>query len=110
MKAKGMDRIIGVSDSTLAAGLPTGTTVSMWGLDCVVGDGQIRLASNGSLAGSAVTLDKVFANLLTDFGAEVAIKATSLNPRRILKITGTPKVWLKTDASGRILDRLRLDA
>ena len=110
IKEKGADRVIGVSDSTLAAGLPTGTTLNMWGLDCVVGEGQIRLASNGSLAGSAVTLDQVFANLLADFGAEVAIKATSLNPRRILKIEGSPKVWLKVDATGRIVDRIRFDS
>ncbi len=110
IKAKGADRVIGVSDSTLAAGLPTGTTLTMWGLDCVVGEGQIRLASNGSLAGSAVTLDQVFANLLVDFGAEVAIKATSLNPRRILGLEGAPKVWLKVDSHGRILDRIRFEA
>lgn len=109
INAKGSDRVIAVSDSTLAAGLPTGTAVSMWGLDCVVGEGQIRLASNGSLAGSAVTLDKVFANLLSDFGGEVAIKATSLNPRRILKMEGSPKVWLKVDSTGKIVDRIRFD-
>ncbi len=110
INAKGSDRVIAVSDSTLAAGLPTGTAISMWGLDCVVGEGQIRLASNGSLAGSAVTLDKVFANLLADFGGEVAIKATSLNPRRILKLEGSPKVWLKVDSTGSVVDRIRLDA
>jgi N-acetylglucosamine-6-phosphate deacetylase len=86
LKNKPADRILAVSDSTQATGLPAGTKLTMWGLDCVVEKGQIRLASNGALAGSAITLMDAFRNLSQDFGPEVAIRACCLNPRRALGI------------------------
>ena len=60
--------VIPVSDGTKAVGLAPGTRLTMWGLDCVVGEGEVRLAGNGGLAGSAITLLDAFRNLTTDFG------------------------------------------
>lgn len=60
--------VIPVSDGTKAIGLAPGTRLTMWGLDCVVGDGDVRLASNGGLAGSAITLLDAYRNLTEDFG------------------------------------------
>lgn len=94
VKLKGPDRLIAVSDATMAAGLPAGQNLTMWGLDCVIGDKEIRLASNGALAGSAITLKDAFQNLASDFGPELAIWACCINPRVALGGMEQPKVWL----------------
>lgn len=91
-KAKGPDQVIAVSDSTLAAGTPAGTEVTMWGLRAIVGDQEVRLP-DGTLAGSGITLLDAFQNLWADFGAETAIRACSHNPRRILGIEAV-RVWV----------------
>lgn len=95
-KNKPKERVLAVSDSTLATGLAPGTKVNMWGLVCTVERGEIRLDSNGALAGSAITLLDAFRNLTEDFGPEIAIRACSLNPRRALGISGV-KRWLQFD-------------
>lgn len=95
-KCKPADRVIAVSDSTLATGLPPGQSVTMWGLDCVIGRQQVRLASNNALAGSAITLLDAFRNLHEDFGAEIAIRACCINPRLALGLKKVRK-WLHLD-------------
>jgi N-acetylglucosamine-6-phosphate deacetylase len=94
LRCKGPDGIIAVSDGTRAAGQPPGTRFTMWGLECVVGKGDVRLA-DGTLAGSAITLLHAFRNLFRDFGPEVAVKASSLNPRRVLGMSEPPSVWVE---------------
>jgi N-acetylglucosamine-6-phosphate deacetylase len=96
IKCKPPDRILAVSDSTLATGLAPGQAVNMWGLDCIIGRKQVRLASNDALAGSAITLLDAFRNLFEDFGPEVAIRACCLNARKALKIEGVRR-WLVLD-------------
>ncbi|RYG24528.1 N-acetylglucosamine-6-phosphate deacetylase [bacterium] len=100
LRCKGADGVIAVSDATMAAGMEPGTEISMWGLDCVVGDKQVRL-KNGTLAGSGITLYDAFQNLVHDFGPEVAIRLCCLNPRRALKM-GSPRVWTIMDPELRI--------
>jgi len=95
-RCKPADRVVAVSDSTLATGLPAGQIVKMWGLECVVGDRQVRL-TNGTLAGSAITLLDAFRNLHDDFGPETAIRACSLNPRKSIGLDGPPKVYFEYD-------------
>lgn len=92
-RCKGDDNVIAVSDSSAATGLSPGARLTMWGHDCVVDDKSVRLASNGALAGSAVTLYDCFQNIAEDFGIERAIKSCSSNPRQALKLPG-PQVWL----------------
>jgi N-acetylglucosamine-6-phosphate deacetylase len=96
INSKPIDKVIGVSDSTLASGLPPGQKIKMWGLDCVTTGGETRLES-GALAGSAITLLDAFRNIYQDFGAETAIRACSLNPRAALGMKDDPKVWLEFD-------------
>lgn len=105
VRSKGKDGVIAVSDSSRATGLPAGTELTMWGHECVVGEDSVRLASNGSLAGSTITLLDAFRNLAEDFGAELAVHACSLNPRRALAL-GDPQSWLLLDESLEILERL----
>lgn len=100
LRAKGLGHVIAVSDSTLAAGAAPGTEVTMWGIHARVGEGDVRLA-DGTLAGSAITLLDAFRNLWSDFGAETAIRACSLNPRRAL---GRHEVttWVEFDMEKRL--------
>lgn len=105
MQTRGADHLVAVSDCTLAAGLPDGP-ITMWGHECVIGDGTVRIAANGTLAGSSATLRDVFLNLWQDFGPEVAIRSCCLNPRRIDGNHRTPRIWMLFDLEGRETGRL----
>ncbi|HEY3780895.1 MAG TPA: amidohydrolase family protein [Fimbriimonadaceae bacterium] len=95
VRSKPVDKLVAVSDSSRATGLPSGQHITMWGHDCVTTPGQVRLASNGALAGSAITLKDAFQNLAADFGVETAIRACCLSPRLSIGETREPKVWLE---------------
>ncbi|MDI9635553.1 amidohydrolase family protein [Kamptonema cortianum] len=94
LKAKGPNCVIAVSDCTAAKGLAENSSIKMWGHDCVVANGSVRIADSGALAGSAASLLDVFRNLVEDFGWEVAGQLCCLNPRRILKMRGIARKWL----------------
>ena len=102
LKCKGPDGVIAVSDATMAAGMEPGSEITMWGLDCVVGKGEVRL-KDGTLAGSGITLYDAFRNLAHDFGVETAIRLCSVNPRRALSL-GEPRVWSIMDPEFRIME------
>lgn len=104
IRSKGLRGVIAVSDATMAAGMEPGTEITMWGLDCVVGDREVRL-TNGTLAGSAITLYDAFRNLAEDFGPELAIYACSLNPRRALDVDHV-RTWIVMDPEYRIQEIL----
>jgi N-acetylglucosamine-6-phosphate deacetylase len=105
LKCKPESKVIAVSDSTMATGMPPGQTIEMWGLKCVTGPKEIRLAENGSLAGSAITLLDAFRNLAEDFGEEAAIRACCLNPRQALGMTGPPRLFVELDGKYEIVGR-----
>jgi N-acetylglucosamine-6-phosphate deacetylase len=107
MRAKPAGGVIAVSDSSMATGMAPGRKITMWGHECVTSAGEVRLASNGALAGSAITLLDAFRNLAEDFGAEAAIRACSVNPRQTLRMTSPPKRYLAMDGRYEIVDRLR---
>lgn len=107
VRCKPAERLIAVSDATMAAGMPAGQRISMWGQPCITGDGDVRLY-DGSLAGSAITLLEAFRNLAEDFGLELAIQACCLNPRRVLGMPEEPNVWLELDQSLEIVERHNL--
>lgn len=93
-KAKPADKIVAVSDSTLATRMPPGERIRMWGLDCITSPGQVRLADSGALAGSAITLLDAFRNISEDFGVQAAIRACCLNPRRSIGLTAEPSMYV----------------
>jgi N-acetylglucosamine-6-phosphate deacetylase len=105
LKCKPADRVIAVSDGTMAVGLPPGQIVNMWDIPVVVGKGQVRL-QDGTLAGSAISLLDAFRNLNEDFGAETAIRCCCLNPRRALRMPANPSVYLELDKNLQIVGRL----
>lgn len=105
LKCKPSGKVVAVSDSTQATGIPPGTKLEMWGHAAITGRGEVRLESNGALAGSAITLLDAFRNLAKDFGEEVAIRACCLNPRALLGWTNPPRVWIELDADYQIVAR-----
>ncbi|GAB1483094.1 N-acetylglucosamine-6-phosphate deacetylase [Treponema sp.] len=87
LKTKGLERMIAVSDSTMAAGFPDGEYAL--GLNkIVVKDGDAKLISNGTRAGSTLTMIKALQNIqkFTGFKLESISKLLSENPARMLGI------------------------
>ena len=62
-KCKGLDRIVAITDSIMAAGRPDGN-YHLGVNDVVVIDGDAKLASNGTRAGSTLTQDVALKNML----------------------------------------------
>jgi len=110
VRSKPAGGLIAVSDSSKATGLAAGEKLTMWGHECVTRPGEVRLASSGALAGSAITLLDAFRNLAADFGAEVAIRACSLNPRAALRRLAPPTAYVLFDPQYEIVDRQKLSA
>ncbi len=82
----GDDRIVVISDSLMAAGMPDGTVCSLGGQEVMVKDGRAQLM-NGVIAGSVVNiLDEI--RRLISFGIpeESAIKCSTINPAKAVRI------------------------
>ena len=107
IRCKGPDLVVAVSDGTMAAGMPDGSTVEMWGHRCRVENGAVRLES-GALAGSAITMLDAFRNLAEDFGPEVAIRACAITPRSLLPELSSPRVCLEFDPRMELVGLRRL--
>jgi N-acetylglucosamine-6-phosphate deacetylase len=105
LKCKPAHRVVAVSDSTMATGLPPNQEMEMWGLRCVTGKREVRLADSGALAGSGITLLDAFRNLAEDFGEDLAIRACCLNPRRVLGMPEKPRVFLELNKNLELVGR-----
>lgn len=78
------DRLVFITDAMSAAGQPDGE-YRIGSLDVRVQDGVARLTSNGSLAGSTLTMESAIANAVSlGIDQETISKATSENPRTLL--------------------------
>lgn len=87
IKTKGLDRVVAVTDSIMAAGLPDGR-YKLGVNDVVVEDGDAKLAESGVRAGSTLTQDVALRNLLkfTKRPLEEILPLLSENPARLLSI------------------------
>ena len=85
-KAKGVDRIVLVTDASEAAGMPDGDYV-LGDVSITVRDGIARTA-DGALAGSTLTLNRAVKNFMAFTGLEMpqAVRTVTLNPARVLGI------------------------
>jgi N-acetylglucosamine-6-phosphate deacetylase len=83
LKAKGPNKAILVTDSMSATGMPDGTYM-LGTFQVEVADG--RAVSNGSLAGSVLTMDRAVANLrrFTGSSLDTAVRLASHNPAKLL--------------------------
>lgn len=86
IKIKGVDKVICITDSMSATGLEEGS-YKLGELDVNVKDGQARLASNNALAGSVLTMDRAFKNLI-ELGYNIvdAFKMCSTNAAKEFKL------------------------
>ena len=87
IKCKGAERVVAVTDSIMAAGLPDGN-YKLGVNDVIVEDGDARLARDGSRAGSTLTMDAALRNLMafTGKGMEDMLPLLTENPARLLRI------------------------
>lgn len=85
LNAKGWDRIVAITDSIMAAGLPDGK-YKLGVNDVVVVDGDAKLAENGVRAGSTLTLAQALRNIQAFTGCDLAHAARLMteNPARLM--------------------------
>lgn len=87
IKTKGLDRVVAITDSIMAAGLPDGN-YHLGVNEVVVVDGDAKLASNGVRAGSTLTQNAALKNLLsyTGIALEQIIPVLTENPARLIGV------------------------
>jgi N-acetylglucosamine-6-phosphate deacetylase len=85
LRAKGEDRAILVTDGISATGMPDGTYM-LGDIKVEVREG--RCTSDGTLAGSVLTMDRGVRNLMefTGVGLSTAVAAASRNPSQLMGI------------------------
>lgn len=87
IKTKGLDRVVAITDSIMAAGLPDGK-YKLGVNDVIVEDGDAKLAENGVRAGSTLTQNVALKNLLSFTGRplEEVLRLLSENPAKLLGV------------------------
>ncbi len=87
LKTKGLDRVVAITDSIMAAGLPDGN-YHLGVNEVVVADGDARLVSNNARAGSTLTQDTALRNLLAWTGRplEQLLPLLTENPARLIGV------------------------
>lgn len=87
MKMKGVKRVVAITDSIMAAGLPDGN-YKLGINDVVVTDGDARLVSDGTRAGSTLTTGKALKNLVEFTGKSLQelLPLFTENPARLIGV------------------------
>ncbi len=89
IRAKQPSRVMAITDGTAGSGLPVGSEVMLGGRRITVTSDACFL-DDGTLAGSSLTMDRAFANLLTLVGmtpVEAALMTATV-PARELRLAG----------------------
>ncbi len=86
-KCKGMDRIVAITDSIMAAGLPDGD-YHLGVNEVVVANGDAKLKSDGTRAGSTLTQDRALKNMVDwlPCSLEEIIPTLTENPARAIGV------------------------
>ncbi|MDE7261860.1 MAG: N-acetylglucosamine-6-phosphate deacetylase [Oscillospiraceae bacterium] len=89
LKVKGLDRVVAITDSIMAAGLPDGK-YHLGVNEVVVEDGDAKLASDGTRAGSTLTQNAALKNLLAFTGRplEELLPLLTENPAKLIGVFG----------------------
>jgi N-acetylglucosamine-6-phosphate deacetylase len=89
LAAKGVDRILAITDGTGGSGLAVGTTATLGGRPITVRE-QAAFLDDGTLAGSTLTMDRAFRNLVELMGASIvdAARLCSTSAARALGLDG----------------------
>lgn len=87
LKCKGWDKVVAITDSIQAAGLPDGH-YKLGVNDVVVVDGDATLAANGVRAGSTLSQDTALRNLMafTGRGAAQVLPLLTENPAKLIGV------------------------
>ncbi|HTI44095.1 MAG TPA: N-acetylglucosamine-6-phosphate deacetylase [Vicinamibacterales bacterium] len=103
--AKGVDGVMAITDGTGGSGLAPGAIARLGGRSIRVSD-QAALLDDGTLAGSTLTMDRAFRNVVTMFGASITDAAImcSTTPARALGLTRFGVL-----AEGNVADLVVLD-
>lgn len=103
--AKGPSRIMAVSDGTAGSGLASGARARLGGQPITVGD--VARLDDGTIAGSVLTMDRVFACLVSACGIDLVHAAgmCATTPARELGLVGHGLI-----APGAVADLVVLDA
>ncbi len=104
--AKGVRGIMAITDGTAGAGLAPGSTARLGGRPIHVRDGAVFL-DDGTLAGSAATMDRVFAHIVATIGRSVVDAAAmcATTPARELALDGLGVIAEGAMADVVVMDR-----
>lgn len=104
LKCKGWDRVVAVTDSIMAAGLPDGN-YKLGVNDVMVEDGDAKLASDGTRAGSTLTTGQALKNLVrfTGEGPEKVLPLLTENPADLLGLPRKGRIAPGCDADFVVL-------
>jgi N-acetylglucosamine-6-phosphate deacetylase len=106
ISAKGVSRVMAITDGVAAAGLPEGSTASLGGRHIYVRNSAAYL-DDGTLAGSVATMDKVFKFLVHEVGLSLtdAAQLCATTPASELRLTGIGSLTAGAIADVVVLDR-----
>jgi N-acetylglucosamine-6-phosphate deacetylase len=104
--AKRPSRVLAITDGTAASGLPPGARAMLGGQPIVAG-GSTAVLDDGTMAGSVLTMDRVFQVLVGRVGLSLvdAVTVSSTTPARELGLVGHGVL-----ASDAVADLVVLDA
>jgi len=103
MQAKGTERAVLITDAISATGMPDGR-YQLGPIEVEVKDG--KCTSNGSLAGSVLTMDRAVRNVtqFARWSLKDAVRAASLNPARATGLKGYGVLAVGSDANFVVLN------
>jgi N-acetylglucosamine-6-phosphate deacetylase len=106
MAAKGPEGVMAITDATSGAGLALGSTARLGGRAIEIRE-HAAFLEDGTLAGSTLTMDRAFRNVVTSFGGSLVDAATvcSTSPARALGLSGFGVLAEGTAADLVVLDR-----
>lgn len=104
--AKGVRGIMAITDGTAGSGLPVGASARLGGQTIHVRD-TAAVLSDGTLAGSTLTMDRAFGTIVASFGHSVVDAAIlcSTTPASELGLTGLGVIAEGAIADFAVLDR-----
>lgn len=105
LSCKGWDRVVAITDSIQAAGLPDGN-YKLGVNDVVVRDGDAVLADTGVRAGSTLTTGQALKNLVrfTGQSVEKVLPLLTENPARLVGLAGKGAISPGMDGDLTVLD------
>jgi N-acetylglucosamine-6-phosphate deacetylase len=103
--AKSPAGVLAITDGTAGSGLPRGSRARLGGRTITVGD--TALLDDGTIAGSVLTMDRAFGNLVAAVGLSVvdAAAVCSTTPARALQLLGFGTVTPGATADLVVMDR-----